>query len=89
MELKSKEIASRLKCQRDVVTNTVILPELVEFDIDHFQKKFHRQSVVIAPDHVVAAAVADPDHVNDAPVQEEATWEVVGAMNDLTELDTV
>lgn len=88
MELKSKEIASRLKCQRDVVTSTVILPELVEFDIDHFQKKFHRQSVVIAPDHV-AAAVADPDHVIDAPVQEEVTWEVVGAMNDLTELDTV
>lgn len=88
MELKLKEIASRLKCQRDVVTNTVILPELVEFDIDHFQKKFHRQSVVIAPDHVVAVVV-DPDHVIDAPVQEEATWEVVGAMNDLTELDTV
>jgi hypothetical protein len=87
MELKLKEIESRLKCQRDVVTSTVILPELVVFDIDHFQKKFLHLEDDTDPGHVVED---DQDHVTDAPVQEVVIWEVVvGAMNDLTELDTV
>ena len=87
MELKLKEIESRLKCQRsvsddsytmthcmthrDVVTSTVILPELVVFDIDHFQKKFLHLEDDTDPGHVVED---DQDHVTDAPVQEYSLY---------------